>query len=162
MGLEVESPLVANLLPFGMACLAVIDTNVLVSACLGSDPANDVVRACLTGRCQPVIGAALLSEYEDVFGRAGWTQRSALSFDERSELLEIFLAACSWTRVYCGWRPNLPDEADNHLIELAIASGAEFIVSRNLKDIARGELRFDHLKVCDPLSFLKELESWPP
>jgi predicted nucleic acid-binding protein len=142
--------------------MAVIDTNVLVSACLGSGPANEVVRACLQGRCRPVIGAALLSEYEDVFGRDGWARKSALSVDERGELLDIFLAACSWTRVYYGWRPNLPDEADNHLIELAIASGAHFIVSRNLKDITRGELRFAQFKVCDPLSFLKELESWPP
>lgn len=145
-----------------MTCLVVIDTNVLVSACLGSGPANAVVRACLEGRCQPVMGAALLSEYEDVFGRTAWTEQSRLSFDERNELLDIFLSLCAWTRVYYGWRPNLPDEADNHLIELAVAGGAHFIVSRNLKDLARGELRFDHLTVCDPLTFLKELDSWPP
>ena len=26
-----------------------------------------------------------------------------------------------WTSVYFGWRTNLPDEADNHLIEWALA-----------------------------------------
>jgi len=41
-------------------------------------------------------------------------------------------------------------------------SGAHFIVTRNLRDIAHGELRFDHLTVLDPLSFLKELETWRP
>jgi hypothetical protein len=29
-----------------------------------------------------------------------------------------------WVTVYCGWRPNLPDEGDNHLIGLALARGA--------------------------------------
>jgi hypothetical protein len=36
-------------------------------------------------------------------------------------LLEIFFSVCEWTRIYCGWRPNLPDEGDNHLVELAVA-----------------------------------------
>ncbi len=32
--------------------------------------------------------------------------------------------------VYYGWRPNLPDEGDNHLIELALAGSAQAIVNR--------------------------------
>jgi len=140
---------------------AVIDTNVLVSACLGSGPSNSVVRACLQGRVQPVIGAALLAEYEDLFGRIAWAEASPLSPDERSELLDILLARCTWTRVYYGWRPNLPDEGDNHLIELAVAASADFVVTRNLRDLSRGELRFPNLTVCDPVTFLQEIESWP-
>jgi len=27
-----------------------------------------------------------------------------------------------WVSVYFGWRPNLPDEGDNHLFELALAA----------------------------------------
>jgi hypothetical protein len=30
------------------------------------------------------------------------------------------------------WRPNLRDEGDNHLVELAIAGGAEAIVTYNV------------------------------
>ena len=30
----------------------------------------------------------------------------------------------TWVRVYYLWRPNLPDEADNHLVELAVAGNA--------------------------------------
>lgn len=55
-----------------------------------------------------------------------------LNLAEREELLDIFLASCGWTRIYFAWRPNLPDEADNHLVELAVAGGARFIVTRNL------------------------------
>ncbi|MFM2120355.1 MAG: hypothetical protein RL722_1823 [Pseudomonadota bacterium] len=142
--------------------LVVIDTNVFVSACLGSGPANDVLRTCLQGRCTPLMGAALFAEYEDVLQRDHWARASPLNSAERERLFEIFLSRCRWTRVYFGWRPNLPDEADNHLIELAIAGGASHIVTRNLRDLARGELRFEHLRILDPLSFLKENATWAP
>jgi predicted nucleic acid-binding protein len=38
-----------------------------------------------------------------------------------------------WVTVYYGWRPNLPDEGDNHLIELALAGAAQVIVTHNLR-----------------------------
>lgn len=121
-----------------------------------------MVRACLEGVCQPLMGAALFAEYEDVLGRADAKQKSPLSAEERWELFDIFIACCTWTRVYYGWRPNLPDEADNHLIELAVAGSARYVVTRNLRDVARGELQFPGLRVVDPVTLLKELSSWPP
>jgi len=33
--------------------------------------------------------------------------------------------------IYYGWRPNLPDEADNHLIELAMAGGIDWMPTSN-------------------------------
>jgi predicted nucleic acid-binding protein len=44
----------------------------------------------------------------------------------------------------------LPDEADNHLIELGVAAQANAIVTRNLRDVSRGELKFPLLKVFNP------------
>lgn len=103
------------------------------------------------------MGAALLSEYEDVLGRSGLFAKGRLDAAEREELLDIFLACCEWTRIYFGWRPNLPDEGDNHLVELAIAGGAHYIVTRNLRDVARMELKFPTLRVVSPEDFLEEL-----
>jgi hypothetical protein len=59
------------------------------------------------------------------------------------------------------WRPNLPDEADNHLIELGVAAQAEAIVTRNLRDVARGELKFPSLRVLTPEQCL-EVFPCPP
>ena len=154
--------LVANLIPFSVSQRIVVDTNVFVSACLGSGPANDVLRACLAGRCLPLMGAALFAEYEDVLGRTTLWQASPLSANERQQLLDIFASTCLWTRVYFGWRPNLPDEADNHLIELAVAGNAGFVVTRNLRDVGRGELQFPGLRMLDPLNFMKEINTWLP
>ena len=135
----------------------VIDTNVLVGACLGTGASSYVIEACIRAQCQPLIGNALLAEYEDVFGRADVFVGSLLTAGERNELLDVFFSRCQWTRVYYGWRPNLPDEADNHLVELAVAGGAEFIVTRNLRDLQRMELRFPQFRVVSPEDFLKEI-----
>jgi predicted nucleic acid-binding protein len=59
--------------------------------------------------------------------------------------------------VYYLWRPNLPDEADNHLIELALAGGAEYLLTHNVRDFARPELRFPLLKIRTPSQFLREV-----
>ncbi|MFN8996578.1 MAG: putative toxin-antitoxin system toxin component, PIN family [Pseudomonadota bacterium] len=149
--------LVAFLIPSGMPVRVVIDTNVFVGACLGQGAAAEVLRRCLTGAVQPLMGSALLAEYEDVLARSDLMQSSRLTAAERDELLDIFMARCEWTRVYFGWRPNLPDEADNHLVELAVAGGAQVIVTRNLRDFARAELNFPGLRCLAPGPFLKEM-----
>ena len=54
------------------------------------------------------------------------------------------------TAGFYAWRPNLPDEADHHLIELGVAAQADAIVTRNLRDVSRGELKFPSLRVLTP------------
>lgn len=137
----------------------VIDTNIFLGACLGEGAAHHVVAACLRGQCRPLMGAALFAEYEAVLGRTELFETCRLSLAERDELLDILLATCEWTRIYFAWRPNLPDEADNHLVELAVAGVARFIVTRNLRDVARMELKFPRLRIVSPEDFLKEIES---
>ncbi len=137
---------------------AVIDTNVFIGACLGQGACHAVIAACLEGKLTPLMGVALLSEYEDVLSRTNLFFRCRLSPGERDELLDIYLAVCRWTRNYYGWRPNLRDEGDNHLVELAVAGGAGYIVTRNLRDVSRMELLFPDLKVVFPETLLKELK----
>jgi predicted nucleic acid-binding protein len=136
--------------------IIVVDTNVFIGACLGVGASSAVVSSCLSGLHTPLMGAALFAEYEDVLGRTELFKGSRLRPEERSDLLDIFAARCSWTRVYFGWRPNLRDEADNHLVELAIAGGASHIVTRNVRHVAHMELRFPHLTVATPERLLKE------
>jgi hypothetical protein len=40
------------------------------------------------------------------------------------------------------WRPNLSDEGDNHVLELAVVAGDAPIVTFNRRDFRSGELRF--------------------
>ncbi len=138
----------------------VVDTNVFVSALLGREgnASRAVLQACLEGRLQPVMGAALFHEYEDLLSRHELLDRSALVPEEREALLNAFLSVCRWTRVYYLWRPNLPDEADNQVLEIAVAGGAEVIVTHNTRDFVRSELHFPGLRILRPQQLLQELE----
>ena len=65
-----------------------------------------------------------------------------LSTEEMRELLNACYSVCEWTPIYYLWRPNLRDEADNFLVELAMAGNASCIVTNNLKDFQKAELIF--------------------
>lgn len=75
--------------------------------------------------------------------------------DVREDIFRAFLRATEWTTIYYAWRPNLRDEADNHLIELALAGQADWIVTHNLRDLTSGEMRFDHLRIGTPAQFMR-------
>lgn len=100
------------------------------------------------------MGAALFNEYEELLGRAPLMVKSPLTAKERQRLFAALLAVSEWVKVYFLWRPNLPDEADNHLIELAVAGCAKSIVTNNLGDLQQGELRFPGLQILTPRQFL--------
>ncbi len=142
-----------------MSVRVVIDTNVLVGAALSAAGGHnrEVLRRCFQQSVQPVVGVALFLEYEELFVRNEVMERSPLNKLERRSLLDSFLSVCEWIKVYYIWRPNLPDEADNHLIELAIAGSAGVVVTNNLRDVARGEMAFPGLQILTPSEFLKTI-----
>ena len=121
-----------------------------------SGASRAVLRLCLLHRCQPVIGGKLFNEFESVMSRTELFRRSPLNRREREALLDAFLGVCEWSSVFYLWRPNLPDEADNHLVELAVSSSAETIITQNVRHLRRGELRFPHLAVETPAQFMQQ------
>lgn len=136
----------------------VVDTNDFIAAILSPAGENrEIIRACLLGKALPLMGAALFHEYEDVLSRSELMAKSPISATERKALLGAFLSVAEWVKVYFLWRPNLPDEADSHLIELALAGSAATIVTNNLADLRNGELRFPGLNILSPREFLISL-----
>ena len=101
------------------------------------------------------MGAALLAEYEDVLGRHHLFKESPINDRKRLELFEALLSVSRWTQIFYTWRPNLPDEGDNHLVELAIAGDANAIITRNLRDLNQAELHFPHLRILTPVDLIK-------
>jgi predicted nucleic acid-binding protein len=65
------------------------------------------------------------------------------------------MATCRWTHVYYLWRPNLPDEADNHILELAVAGNATAVITHNTRDFNRGELIFPDIQILKPNQLLE-------
>ena len=135
----------------------VVDTNVLVSAILSPDgAAREVLRRCLTGAARPLIGNALFLEYEDVLSRDALFATAPIGPADRAALLDAVLGVCWWVNISYLWRPNLRDGSDNHLVELAVAGNAAWIVTGNERDVAAGELIFDGFRVVAPGAWLEE------
>jgi len=133
----------------------VIDTNVFVAALRSAGGASRaVLRRALSRNYQPLFGNALWQEYCDLLGRDVWGK--ATTAQERQQVLAALAHRGHWVTIYYGWRPNLLDEADNHLVELALAGGAAGIVTHNVRDLGRGELIFGQLRVLTPAQCLEE------
>ena len=96
------------------------------------------------------MGNALFCEYEQVINRSEVLRLCPLSTEEVQTLIAAFMSVCEWTRIYYLWRPNLKDEADNHLIELAIAGNARIIATYNIKDFRQPQLIFPELSIKKP------------
>jgi putative PIN family toxin of toxin-antitoxin system len=128
----------------------VVDTNVFTRACIGGGASSDVIEACLRKRTTAFIGASLLLEYRDVIERPDIFKEARLNLSERGRLLRAFVSRCEWQTVSYKWRPNLCDEGDNHELEFAIAANASMIVTRNVADFLRSELKFPQSKSSDP------------
>lgn len=134
----------------------ILDSNVLVSAFTSSEGASrQVLRSVLNGAAEALISVPLFAEYESVLGRPETQRRCPLSVAEQGRLFDAFLARTRLVEVYYRWRPNLPDEGDNHVLELAVAAGDAPIVTFNRRDFRGGELRFPSIIVQTPDAWLK-------
>ena len=136
----------------------VIDTNIWISALISKDGASrEIIRLALQDIIVPQISTTLFLEYEAVMKRKSIKGLCLLTTVEQEELFNAFLSTCQWNEIFYLWRPNLVDEGDNFLIELAVASNANYIITENIKDIATPELNFD-IKVIKPKEFIKRIK----
>lgn len=134
----------------------VIDTSVLISALIGKEgPGREIIRRCLLEHYTPLISNALFQEYEDVAMRDKVLDLCPLKPAEIRTLLNAYYNTCQWIPIYYLWRPNLKDEDDNFLIELAVAGNSNYIITNNTKDLRNAELNFEDITVLTPEEFLK-------
>jgi putative PIN family toxin of toxin-antitoxin system len=139
-----------------MSTKIVVDTSVFISALIGAKgPSRELIRRCLLGEYQPLMGTALFSEYESVMGREEILARCCLEESEIASLLAAFMSVAEWTKIYYSWRPNLRDEGDNHLIELAVAGNAGIIATNNIKDFRSPELAFPNVSILKPEQIIR-------
>ncbi len=134
----------------------VVDTSVFTAALIGTaGPNREILRRCLKGQYQSLLGNALFSEYEAVSARPHILDKCPVSADDIQILLEAFCSVSEWISIYYLWRPNLADEADNHLLELAAAGNAQWIVTNNVRDFRQAELNFPGIQILTPEQILE-------
>ncbi len=135
-----------------MSIKVIIDTNVLVAGLIGGKgPNREILRLCFQKTLQPYIGNSLYTEYQDLFSRDNIQTLCKQTSSTLSEFLDDFASVCKPAEVWFLWRPNLKDEADNHIVELAVAANVEYIVTNNISDFAQAELqRVGHTVITPP------------
>lgn len=95
----------------------------------------------------------LVLEYEEVAKRPGLALE--LSVEAVDAVIDYLCAVSNRREVFFLWRPFLKDPKGDMVLELAVAAGADTIVTFNLKDFA-GTETFG-LRAVTPQVFLQEI-----
>ncbi len=130
----------------------ILDTNVLLSA-LRSQLGASFRLLTLIGdsRFQINLSVALVLEYEDVLKRPALNLR--LTHREIDDVIDFLCQNANLREIFYLWRPTLRDPKDDFVLELAVESNCDFIVTFNLKDFAEAE-NFG-IKAIKPSEFLR-------
>ena len=133
----------------------IIDTNVLYSGLYSSEGASfQVLDKMYYGLVVPVISIPLVFEYEEILKRK--IDSLNLTEEEIDKLLDNICEIGEPHKISFLWRPYLNDPKDDHILELAVASKPNSIVTHNIKNF-RGSEDFD-VKVQSPKQFLESLK----
>ncbi len=104
-----------------------------------------------SSRIQIAISVPLLFEYEDVLKRK--SLNIALAQNDIDDILDYLCAVADKREIYYLWRPFLKDPKDDMVLELAVESGSDYIITHNIDDF-RGIEQFN-VKAIRPKDFLK-------
>lgn len=135
--------------------MIVVDTNVVLSGLVSSRGYSSVLlQKMIRGDVEFLVHLKMISEYHAVLTRRENLMRLPFSLSEIQDVLAMLAKKGFYQEVYYLWRPNLRDESDNFLLELAVAGKAESIVTFNKDDFESRELKLD-IHIETPKSFLK-------
>ncbi|MDA8257900.1 MAG: putative toxin-antitoxin system toxin component, PIN family [Betaproteobacteria bacterium] len=135
----------------------VLDTSVLVAASRSRNGASfQIVSMLPSPEFEIALTIAVYTEWQAVLTRPehlppGATPDMALGF------LRYLASIAHLQDVHFLWRPFLRDPDDDMVLECAVASGSEFIVTHNVKDFRR--VQELNVQAIMPADFLKLLRS---
>jgi putative PIN family toxin of toxin-antitoxin system len=132
----------------------VIDTNVLVSALHSRfGAASRLLRQIGMSIFDIHISVPLVLEYEDVLKRQQFERW--WSAQEADDVIDYICTVAKHHKIWYLWRPFLPDAKDDFVLELALKSQSDFIVTYNAKDFQKAQTL--GISVISPEEFLRTL-----
>jgi len=121
-----------------MSVSIVIDTCVFISALRSRRGASFKLLSCIDSeKFSFYLSVALVLEYEAVAKRMA--QAIGLSHSDIDDIIDYVCTIGKHRQVHFLWRPSLKDPADDFILELAVESGCDYIVTHNLRDFAGAE-----------------------
>jgi len=132
----------------------VVDTNVLVSALRSSRGASFRLMMLLdSGKFELFISVPLILEYEYATKRL--LGEINLTESDIDDVLDYICTVAVHQKIFFLWRPYLRDPEDDMILELALNSGCETIITFNKRDFEQVE-KFG-ISIMTPKEFLKSI-----
>lgn len=136
--------------------LVTLDTNILYQALRSNSGASYYIFQQVRKRKIRIsLSVPVFNEYQDILTR----EKSLIDFGLELTDVEKFLRFVAFVGkpfdVYYLLRPNLLDESDNKILELAVASQSDFLVTSNIREFRNSELKIDQQKIITPANFVK-------
>jgi putative PIN family toxin of toxin-antitoxin system len=150
----------------------VFDCNIFLQALASPDgPAGRCVQLAIEGKVSLFLSPAVLEELRDVASRPRVIAKLGLVADRVEQFLEAVEIAATVLTDFPETFAYRRDPDDAHYVNLAIAAGANLIVSRDrdllgLMDPAKPESakfrqRFPLLRIQEPVAFLRDIQESP-
>ncbi len=115
-----------------------LDSNVVYSALRSQFGASFQLLSLIDDeRFEINLSVALVLEYEDVLKRP--TAESNLTEDEIDNVIDYLCSVANLREIFYLWRPTLKDPKDDFVLELAVESGCDYIITFNTKDFLEAE-----------------------
>jgi len=141
-----------------MTSRIVMDTNVLVSALrLRTGASFRLLSRIDGGKFSVCISVPLVLEYEAATKRM--SKAIGLAYSDIDDVLDYICLVADRYKVYYLWRPLLRDPRDDMVLELAVASNADAIITCNKADF-KGSEQFG-VRIASPKEFLQQIGELP-
>ena len=134
-----------------------LDTCIIIAALRSKQGASHfLLRKAILKELPIIMHFKLLAEYHDVLTRPKIISALIYTSDEIEKILIGLVSVSEEVNPHFLWRPNLKDEKDNFLVEIAVASQPCTIITHNVKDFLQGELLFPAIFVKQPQEVIRE------
>jgi putative PIN family toxin of toxin-antitoxin system len=136
--------------------LLTLDTNILYQALKSKIGASYFILQQVRNRkIQIALSVPVFFEYQDVLTRDKALKDFELQLNDVEKFLRFIAYIGKTFEIYFLLRPNLKDEKDNKIVELAVTSQSDYLITSNIRDFKNAELKFDQLKTITPSEFVK-------
>ena len=132
----------------------VIDTNVLIAALRSPSGASfQIVQLIGRGYFEISLSVPLVLEYESMAKRE--LDNLVVDAEDVDDLIDYICQVSRHNEIFYTWRPQLRDPDDEMVLELAIGSMSDAIVTFNKRDFA-GTEQFG-IRLLTPVELLNEI-----
>ena len=131
-----------------------IDTCVLISALRSRNGASfKLLSLSDSKKFTFFLSVPLVLEYESVAKRM--SRNLGLTYSDIEDIIDYLCTVAEHLKVHFLWRPNLKDPSDDFVLELAVESKCNYIVTHNIKDFK--DINKFNLQAITPQELLRNI-----